>query len=52
MRTDLDTALLRALVVAFGLASILAVPALFWLYRLTQTRTLGEGTCAQTPPKP
>lgn len=34
---------LWAMIVAFGVAGVLAVPALVWLLRLTQVRALGEG---------
>jgi len=34
---------LWALVIAFVVAGLLAIPALLWLYRLTQSRRLGEG---------
>ena len=34
---------LWALVIAFVVAAVLAIPALGWLYRLTQSRRLGEG---------
>ena len=34
---------LWAMVVAFGVAAVTAVPALIWLFRLTQVRALGEG---------
>jgi cytochrome d ubiquinol oxidase subunit II len=37
---------LRALVVAFGAAAVLAVPALIWLYTLTERGLLGEGGTA------
>ncbi len=36
-------AVLGALVTTFAAASMLAVPSLVWLYRLTQQRALGEG---------
>jgi cytochrome d ubiquinol oxidase subunit II len=34
---------LRALLIAFVAAALLAVPSLLWLFRLTQARRLGEG---------
>lgn len=34
---------LQSLIVAFFAAGILVIPSLVWLYRLTQTRALGDG---------
>jgi cytochrome bd ubiquinol oxidase subunit II len=38
-----EDAVLWAMVVAFLIAAVTAVPALVWLFRLTQIRALGEG---------